>query len=108
VPVYYSVIRGGYLTSPKYNLRDRVGHVEVEYDQLFTVEDLERMTPAEIESKINHAIDCLNIWKRQSFRWTSLIRRILERSAPAAADTPKCCAFPLIRRSTFGPAPNVR
>ena len=31
VPVYYSVIRGGYLTSPKYNLRDRVGHVEVEY-----------------------------------------------------------------------------
>ena len=56
VPVYYSVIRGGYLTSPKYNLRDRVGHVEVEYDQLFTVEDLERMTPAEIESKINHAI----------------------------------------------------
>ena len=51
VPVYYSVIRGGYLTSPKYNLRDRVGHVEVEYDQLFTVEDLERMTPAEIEDK---------------------------------------------------------
>ena len=45
VPVYYSVIRGGYLTSPKYNLRDRVGHVEVEYDQLFTAEDLERMTP---------------------------------------------------------------
>ena len=56
VPVYYSVIRGGYLTSPKYNLRDRVGHVEVEYDQLFTVADLERMTPAEIESRINRAI----------------------------------------------------
>ena len=56
VPVYYSVIRGGYLTSPKYNLRDRVGRVEVEYDQLFTVEDLDRMSPEEIEFKINRAI----------------------------------------------------
>lgn len=56
VPVYYSVIRGGYLTSPKYNLRDRPGYVEVEFDQLFTPEDLERLTPAEIEDKINRAI----------------------------------------------------
>ena len=56
VPVYYSVIRGGYLTSPKYNLKDRCGRVEVEFDQLFTVEDLERMTPEEIEQAINRAI----------------------------------------------------
>ena len=56
VPVYYSVIRGGYLTSPKYNLRDRCGRVEVEYDQLFTPEDLERLTPEEIEQAINRAI----------------------------------------------------
>jgi ribosomal protein S27AE len=50
------VIRGGYLTSPKYNLRDRAGHVEVEFDQLFTVEELEQLSPAEIEAKINRAI----------------------------------------------------
>jgi len=56
VPVYYSVIRGGYLTSPKYNLRDRAGYVEVEYDQLFTVEELEQLTPEQIEEKINRAI----------------------------------------------------
>ena len=56
VPVYYSVIRGGYLTSPKYNLKDRCGRVEVEFDQLFTVEDLERLTPEEIENIINRAI----------------------------------------------------
>ncbi len=56
VPVYYSVIRGGYLTSPKYNLRDRCGKVEVEFDQLFTPEDLERMSPEEIEDAINKAI----------------------------------------------------
>ena len=56
VPVYYSVIRGGYLTSPKYNLKDRLGRIEVEFDQLFTVEDLQTMTPEEIEDKINRAI----------------------------------------------------
>lgn len=56
LPVYYSVIRGGYLTSPKYNLRDRCGRVEVEVDQLFTAEQIETLTPAEIESIINKAI----------------------------------------------------
>ncbi|MBR3755856.1 MAG: 1-acyl-sn-glycerol-3-phosphate acyltransferase [Firmicutes bacterium] len=56
LPVYYSVIRGGYLTSPKYNLRDRCGRVEVEVDQLFTPEDIAGMSPAEIESTINKAI----------------------------------------------------
>ncbi len=56
VPVYYSVIRGGYLTSPKYNLRDRLGRVEVEYDLLFTPEDLQRLTAEEIEDAINRAI----------------------------------------------------
>ena len=56
VPVYYSVIRGGYLTSPKYNLRDRLGRVDVDFDILFTPEDLERLSPEEIEDAINKAI----------------------------------------------------
>ena len=56
VPVYCSVIRGGYLTSPKYNLRDRCGTVEVEYDQLFTPEELEHLTPEEIEDIINRRL----------------------------------------------------
>jgi len=56
VPVYYSVIRGGYLTSPKYNLRDRFGRVNVEFDQLFTPEDLDRLSVEEIEDIINRAI----------------------------------------------------
>ena len=53
IPVYCSVIRGGYLTSPKYNLRDRCGRVEVEFDLLFTPEQLAAMTPQEIEDTIN-------------------------------------------------------
>ena len=56
VPVYYSVIKGGYLTSPKYNLKDRLGYVEVVFDQLFTKEELENLTPEEIEDIINRAL----------------------------------------------------
>lgn len=56
LPVYYSVIKGGYLTSPKYNLIERLGHVEVEYNTLFTPEELETLTPEDIEDKINKAI----------------------------------------------------
>lgn len=56
VPVFYSVIKGGYLTSPKYNLNDRLGRVEVEFDQLFTPDELEKLTPREVEDKVNRAI----------------------------------------------------
>ncbi len=56
LPVYYSVIKGGYLTSPKYNLKDRFGRVDVEIDRLFTPTDLEALTPDKIEDKINAAI----------------------------------------------------
>ena len=56
VPVYYSIIRGGYLTSPKYNLRDRLGKVEVEINQLFAVDDLSKLSPQEIEDIINKSI----------------------------------------------------
>ena len=56
VPVYYSLIRGGYLTSPKYNLKDRLGKVEVEIDQLFTPEDLKSLSTQEIEDIINKSI----------------------------------------------------
>ena len=56
VPVYYSVIKGGYLTSPKYNLNDRCGKVEVVIDKLFSPEDLQKLSVQEIEDKVNSAI----------------------------------------------------
>ena len=56
LPVYYSIIKGGYLTSPKYNLNDRCGKVEVVFDRLFTPEEIETLTPEQIEDKINLAI----------------------------------------------------
>lgn len=56
VPVYYSVIKGGYLTSPKYNLKDRFGTVEVEFGQMFTVDELNVLTAEQIEDKVNEAL----------------------------------------------------
>lgn len=56
VPVYYALIKGGYLTSPKYNLKDRPGKVEVTFDRLFTPEELEALTPAEVEARVNAAL----------------------------------------------------
>ena len=56
VPVYYAVIKGGYLTSPKYNLNDRLGKVEIVIDKLFSPEDLTKLSPDEIEDKVNKAI----------------------------------------------------
>lgn len=56
IPVYYSVIKGGYLTSPKYNLKDRLGYVEVVFDQMFTKEDLEVLTPEQIEDIMNEKL----------------------------------------------------
>jgi len=57
VPVYYSVIKGGYLTCPKYNLEaERPGKIEVVFDKLFSPEDLKTLTVDEIDSKINKAL----------------------------------------------------
>lgn len=53
VPVYYAVIKGGYLTSPKYTLKERKGYIDVVYDQMFKVEEIENLSPQEIEDIIN-------------------------------------------------------
>lgn len=56
LPVYYSVIKGGYLTCPKYDLADRKGKVEVTFDQMFTPEELNNLTPSQIEDIINEKL----------------------------------------------------
>ena len=55
-PVFYSVIKGGYLTSPKYNLKERKGYVEVVFDELLTVKQIQELSPSEIEDIINEKI----------------------------------------------------
>lgn len=56
VPVYYSVIKGGYLSCPKYDNNDRPGKVESVLDLMFTPQDLEEMSPEEIEDRVNELL----------------------------------------------------
>ena len=56
LPVYYSLIKGGYLTCPKYDLADRKGKVEVTFDQMFTPDELNNLTPSQIEDIINEKL----------------------------------------------------
>ena len=56
IPVYYSLIQGGYLTSPKYALDERRGKVDVTYDQLFTLDEIKELSVEEIEDKMNKAL----------------------------------------------------
>ena len=56
VPVYYSVIKGGFLTSPKYSLVDRHGTVESVLDIMFTAEELKQLDAEEIEDRVNELL----------------------------------------------------
>ena len=53
IPVYYSVIKGGYLAMPKFNQTDRIGPIEVDLDIMFTPDQLKELSPEEIEDIIN-------------------------------------------------------
>ncbi len=95
VPVYYSVIKGGYLTCPKYNLTDRYGRVEVVYDRLFTPAEIENLSPEEIEYIINNAI------YHDDYKWNKEKGHIYKNDGNIAKDLenllywcPKCkCEF---------------
>lgn len=56
VPIYYTKIRGGYLSSPKYNLTDRYGRVEVTLGKLLSPEEIDELTPEQIEAKLNEEL----------------------------------------------------
>ncbi len=68
VPVYMTKIKGGYLTNTKYCLDERIGRVDVEVDQLFTIEDIQKLTANEIQIKIDEAI------KHNDYDWNKEAR----------------------------------
>lgn len=56
VPVYYTVVAGGYLTYTKHCLDERAGRCEVVVDQMFTADELKTLTPEQIEDKMNRCL----------------------------------------------------
>lgn len=49
-------IHGAYLTSPRYNIAERPGCVEVELEEFCSPEELTRFSPDELDDKINRAL----------------------------------------------------
>ncbi|MDE7454790.1 MAG: 1-acyl-sn-glycerol-3-phosphate acyltransferase [Clostridia bacterium] len=49
-------IHGAYLVCPKFDVKERYGKVEVEFDELFTPEQLEQLDVDTIERKVDEAI----------------------------------------------------
>lgn len=71
IPVYFVHLAGAYLTSTKCCLDERQGRVDVEMSLLFTPEQLEKMTPEEIDNAINEAFrhDDYAWNKEQHIKW---------------------------------------
>ena len=63
IPVYYSVIKGAYLTCPKHRNDERHGTVEVMFDKLFEPEDYKDLSVEEIDAIINE-----KLWQ-DDFAW---------------------------------------
>lgn len=53
VPVYMVKLKGAYLTNTKVDQADRLGEVEVELFRLFSPEELKKLTPEQIDQRIN-------------------------------------------------------
>ena len=67
VTVYYAKGSGGYLTYTKHCLDERAGRVEVTVDRMFTAEELNSLTPQEIENTMNRLLAHDDyIWNKQA------------------------------------------
>lgn len=69
VPVYYTKIKGGYLSNPKHCLDQRSGRVDIVVDRMFTPEQLADLKPLEIEDTMNRFRG--GEWKENPYRHTN-------------------------------------
>ena len=67
VTVYYTKVSGGYLTYTKHCLDERAGRVEVTVDRMVPAEELNSLTPQEIENTMNRLLAHDDyIWNKQA------------------------------------------
>jgi len=64
IPVYFVKIAGSYLTSTKVCQDERPGRVDVELSLLFTPEQLDSMTPQQIDDKLNE------VFSHDDYQWS--------------------------------------
>ena len=66
LPVLMIKIKGGYHTNPKFNMIERPGKVEVELDELFTVDQIKSLTAEQIQAIIDQKL------KHDEYEWNNL------------------------------------
>lgn len=66
IPVYFVKFEGAYLTSHKVDIEDRLGKIVLTEYLMFSPEDLAKLTPQEIEDKINLAC------KQDDYEWNKI------------------------------------
>ena len=68
IPVYFVKLEGAYLSSHKTNTKDRPGKVFATISKLYSKEDLEKLTPEEIDNKLNE------IFTHDDYAWNKKMR----------------------------------
>lgn len=68
MPVYCVNIKGGYMSNTQWNIAVRSGKVVVTLDKLFTPEEIDNLSPEEIERKMDKAI------YNDDFEWNKTMR----------------------------------
>ena len=66
IPVYSMALQGSYLTNNKISLDDRIGEVHGQLKLLFSVEDLKKLSPDEIDDIINKE------FKHDDYEWNKI------------------------------------
>ena len=78
IPVYYTHIKGGHLTCPKYTLNESPGRVEVTVGKMFTEDDLERLSAEEIEDILNDKL------YQDDYKWNKEHKHVYKTKGNAA------------------------
>ena len=78
IPVYYTHIKGGHLTCPKYTLNESPGRVEVTVGKMFTEDDLERLSAEEIEDILNDKL------YQDDYKWNKVHKHVYKTKGNAA------------------------
>ena len=91
LPVYYSVIKGGFLSFPKHTNNEYPGTIEVTFDKMFSPSDLEKLSPEEIEKIVNEKL------YHDDYKWNAIYKHVYKtggKSAEGLSDVlyicPKC------------------
>ena len=73
IPVYFASLQGGYLSTSKFSKEDRPGKFCTQLQLLFSPDDLRKMTPQQIEDKINSLLhhDDFEWNKEHHYRYVS-------------------------------------